>query len=41
MPAGGAWSNVHDISRWLLLELGNGRLDGQQVVSEYWFERPR
>ena len=34
MPAGGAWSNVHDISRWLLLELGKGRLDGQRVVSE-------
>jgi CubicO group peptidase (beta-lactamase class C family) len=34
MPAGGAWSTVHDISRWLLLELGNGRLDGKQVISE-------
>jgi CubicO group peptidase (beta-lactamase class C family) len=34
MPAGGAWSNVRDISRWLLLELGKGRLDGKQVVSE-------
>lgn len=34
MPAGGAWSNVRDLSRWLLLELGNGRLDGKQIVSE-------
>ncbi len=34
MPAGGAWSTVRDISRWLLLELGNGKLDGKQVVSE-------
>jgi hypothetical protein len=34
MPAGGAWSTVHDISRWLLLELGNGKLDGKQVISE-------
>ena len=34
MPAGGAWSNVRDISRWLLLELGNGKLDGKQIVSE-------
>ena len=34
MPAGGAWSTVRDISRWLLLELGNGKLDGRQVISE-------
>ena len=34
MPAGGAWSTVHDISRWLLLELGKGNLDGKQVISE-------
>jgi hypothetical protein len=34
MPAGGAWSNVRDISRWLLLELGKGTLDGKEVVSE-------
>lgn len=34
MPAGGAWSNVGDISRWLMLELGNGRIDGKQVISE-------
>ena len=34
MPAGGAWSNVRDLSRWLLLELGKGKLDGKQVVTE-------
>lgn len=34
MPAGGAWSNVRDLSRWLLLELGNGTLDGKRIVSE-------
>ena len=34
MPAGGAWSTVRDLSRWLLLELGNGKLDGTQIVSE-------
>jgi CubicO group peptidase (beta-lactamase class C family) len=34
MPAGGAWSNVRDLSRWLLLELGNGKLEGKQIVSE-------
>ena len=34
MPAGGAWSNVRDLSRWLRLELGKGVLDGTQVVSE-------
>lgn len=34
MPAGGAWSNVRDLSRWLQLELGKGMLDGKQVVSE-------
>jgi CubicO group peptidase (beta-lactamase class C family) len=34
MPAGGAWSTVRDLSRWLLLELNNGKLDGQQIVSE-------
>ncbi len=34
MPAGGAWSNVRDLSRWLLLELGKGTLNGKQMVSE-------
>jgi CubicO group peptidase (beta-lactamase class C family) len=34
MPAGSAWSNVRDLSRWMLLELNDGRIDGKQVVSE-------
>jgi CubicO group peptidase (beta-lactamase class C family) len=34
MPAGGAWSNVRDLSRWLLLELGKGTLDGKRIVTE-------
>jgi hypothetical protein len=34
MPAGGAWSNVRDLWRWLLLELSNGTLDGKQIVTE-------
>jgi hypothetical protein len=34
MPAGGAWSNVRDLSRWLILELGKGKLDGKQIVTE-------
>jgi CubicO group peptidase (beta-lactamase class C family) len=34
MPAGGVWSNVRDLSRWLLLELGRGTIDGKQIVSE-------
>jgi CubicO group peptidase (beta-lactamase class C family) len=33
-PAGGQWSSVHDYTRVLLLELGRGKLDGKQVVSE-------
>ena len=33
-PAGGQWSSVHDYARVLLLELGNGVLDGKRVVSE-------
>ncbi len=33
MPAGGAWSNVRDLSRWLLLELNDGTLDGKQIVT--------
>ncbi len=33
MPAGGVWSNVRDLSRWLLLELGKGTLDGKPVLS--------
>jgi CubicO group peptidase (beta-lactamase class C family) len=34
MPAGGVWSNVRDISRWLQLELNKGTLDGKRLVGE-------
>jgi CubicO group peptidase (beta-lactamase class C family) len=34
-PAGGAWSNVKDMMRYVQLELANGKLpDGRQLVSE-------
>jgi CubicO group peptidase (beta-lactamase class C family) len=33
-PAGAAWSNLRDLERVLLLELGKGRLGGKQLVSE-------
>lgn len=33
-PAGAAWSNVRDMARAIQLELGKGKLDGAQVVSE-------
>jgi CubicO group peptidase (beta-lactamase class C family) len=33
-PAGGAWSNVRDMARVLLLELGRGTLGGKRVIGE-------
>ncbi|MBX7113625.1 MAG: beta-lactamase family protein [Myxococcaceae bacterium] len=33
-PAGGAWSNVRDMARYVALELGNGTLDGKVLVSD-------
>lgn len=34
-PAGGAWSTVRDLSKYLLMELANGKsADGKQVISE-------
>jgi len=34
-PSWGAWSNVRDLSRYLLTELGNGKTpEGKQVISE-------
>jgi CubicO group peptidase (beta-lactamase class C family) len=33
-PAGGVWSSARDMSRYILLELGKGKLGGKQVVSE-------
>jgi CubicO group peptidase (beta-lactamase class C family) len=32
-PAGGASSNVHDMARWLQLQLANGTLDGDSIVA--------
>ncbi len=40
-PAGAAWSTVLDMSRYLLLELGDGQLDGQRVVSNVNLMRRR
>lgn len=31
-PAGGASSNVIDLNRWMLLQLGEGRLDGREII---------
>ena len=31
-PAGGASSNVVDLSRWMLLTLNDGELDGEQII---------
>jgi CubicO group peptidase (beta-lactamase class C family) len=33
-PAGGAWSSVRDIARYMLLELGKGKLGKKQLISE-------
>ena len=33
-PAGGLWSSVHDLSRYVRMELGNGRLDGKRYIGE-------
>jgi CubicO group peptidase (beta-lactamase class C family) len=34
-PAGGAWSTVLDMARYLMLELGKGRMpDGTRIISE-------
>jgi CubicO group peptidase (beta-lactamase class C family) len=33
-PAGAVWSSAHDMARYLALELGTGKLDGEQIVSE-------
>jgi len=31
-PAGGASASVHDMTRWLTMILGNGSIDGKQIV---------
>jgi CubicO group peptidase (beta-lactamase class C family) len=33
-PAGSINSSVNEMSRWLLMQLGKGKLDGRQVISE-------
>lgn len=34
-PAGGLWSNVHDMAKYLIMELNHGfNADGQQIISE-------
>jgi len=33
-PAGGIISSVNDMSRWLLMQLGGGTIDGQKILSE-------
>lgn len=32
-PAGGASSTVHDLARWIRLQLANGRLEGKEVIA--------
>jgi CubicO group peptidase (beta-lactamase class C family) len=32
-PAGGLNSSVHDLTRWVRMQLGGGRLDGKEIVS--------
>lgn len=33
-PAGAIWSTARDLSRYVMFELGNGKLDGKQILSE-------
>jgi CubicO group peptidase (beta-lactamase class C family) len=33
-PAGAVWSTARDLSRYVLFELGDGKLDGKQILSE-------
>ena len=32
-PAGGASSTVHDLARWIRLQLANGRFEGKEVIA--------
>ena len=32
-PAGGASSSVHDLARWIRLQLANGRFEGMEVIA--------
>ncbi|MGW6921086.1 serine hydrolase [Streptomyces sp. NPDC054950] len=38
-PAGGASSSARDMSRWLRLQLANGKLDGEQIIPAEQLER--
>ncbi|UUN30670.1 serine hydrolase [Streptomyces sp. FIT100] len=40
-PAGGVSSSVTDMMRWLRLQLGNGRLDGRQIIDAGNLEHTR
>ena len=33
-PAGGISSSARDLTRWMLLQLGNGKVDGKQLIEE-------
>lgn len=33
-PAGGVSSSVNDMSKWLRLQIGNGKFEGKQVITE-------
>ncbi len=33
-PAGGVSSSVNDMSKWMRLQIGNGKFDGKQIVDE-------
>lgn len=33
-PAGGVTSSVNDMTQWMRLQLGNGKIDGKQLVAE-------
>src|SRR5262249_465987 len=33
-PAGGVSSSINDMAQWMRLQLGNGKLDGRQIVPE-------
>jgi CubicO group peptidase (beta-lactamase class C family) len=37
-PAGGVWSNVSDMSRWMLFLLDSGRVGGKRLLSQASYE---
>ena len=37
-PAGGVWSNVSDMSRWMLFLLDSGRLEGKRLLQQSTYE---